>query len=155
MLLLPLLLLPLIELAVIIWVGTEIGVLSTIGLLVVIGVIGVGLLMHAGVGTARRFRADLAAGQVPDRAALDTLVIVGAGLLLLLPGFLSDLAAIWLLLPPGRALARRSIARGTRGRFRSRTTIIDVQGRPVPRGGHDRPAPPADDRRHLPPPGEL
>ncbi len=139
MLLLPLLLLPLIELAVIIWVGVEIGFLRTIGLLVVIGVVGVVLLMRAGIGTARRFRQDLASGAVPDKPALDTLVIVFAGILLLVPGFVSDLIAIWLLLPPGRALARRSLARGRGRRAAANTMIFDVRGNPVPPRG-DGPA---------------
>lgn len=148
MLLLPLLLLPLIEFALIVWVGVEFGFLRTIGLLVVIGVFGVVLLLRAGIGTARRFRSDLAAGTVPDRPGLDAIVIVIAGLLLLLPGFISDLIAIWLLLPPGRALARRSLARGRGRRMAARTVVYDVHGQPVPPG--EQP-PPQPGFRRLPP----
>lgn len=151
MILLLLLLVPLLELVVIVWVGSELGVLRTLGLLLLLGAAGLVLLVRAGVGAARRFRDDLARGAVPDRAALDTLLIVLAGILLLLPGFLSDVAAIWLLLPPGRAIARRSLQRGRGRRMAAATVIYDVRGRPVDAEPPWPRDPGTGDPRRLPP----
>jgi UPF0716 family protein affecting phage T7 exclusion len=84
-----------------------------------------------------------------------------AGLLLALPGLISDLAALFLLVPAGRKLARRGIGRAASNwtaKMASRRgvvhgEIIDVQVQDVPPGSTPRPASPQEPRR-LPPDGE-
>jgi UPF0716 protein FxsA len=102
---------PLLELAVIIQVGHAIGALNTIGLLLAVGVAGGWLVKREGVGVARRLQRTVAAGRVPTTELLDGFLVLLAGALLLAPGFVSDVFAIALLLPPVRAVLRLVVVR--------------------------------------------
>lgn len=98
------LLFPFIELAVLIKVGSAIGVLPTLLLVIAGGVLGVVLLRVAGVATAWRARERLAHGELPEQEMLEGLLIAVGGGLLLLPGFVSDLIGLFFLLPVTRRL---------------------------------------------------
>ena len=121
------LLIPIAELAVIIKVGGEIGALNTIAVLVVVSVVGAWLVKREGLGVLRRVQDQLARGVLPARELTDGFMIMLAGALMLTPGFLTDLVAIGLLLPPVRAAIRTVIAR----RVRDRAEIYEVRGREI------------------------
>lgn len=99
---------PIVELAVIIQVGQAIGALNTIGLLILVGFLGAWLAKREGLGVYRRFRRQVEAGVVPGREIADGFMILLAGALLLTPGFVTDVLALLLLLPPVRSLIRAS-----------------------------------------------
>jgi UPF0716 protein FxsA len=113
-------LLPLLELYVIIQVGQVIGVLPTLTLMLITGVVGAILARSQGRLAWTRFNQTLAAGRVPAREVIDGALVVFGGALLLAPGFITDAIGIFLLLAPGRALTRsilkRSAARTPTGR---------------------------------------
>jgi UPF0716 protein FxsA len=100
------LLIPLAELYVIIQVGQAFGALNTIGLLILISVAGAWLVKREGMGVWRRFQRQVESGAVPGKEIADGVMILFAGALLMSPGFLTDLLAIALLLPPVRAGVR-------------------------------------------------
>ena len=97
---------PLAELAVILWVGEHLGVLDTIGLLILCSVIGAVVVRRQGLGVWRRARAQLDAGRLPAAELLDGVLVLAAGALLLTPGFLTDGLGFLLLTPPARHAAR-------------------------------------------------
>ncbi|MDQ6927520.1 MAG: FxsA family protein [Actinomycetota bacterium] len=97
---------PLAELAVIIWVGGQIGALNTIALLLVVSIGGAWVVKREGLGAIRRFRAQLDAGKMPGKEIADGALIVIAGALLLVPGFITDIFGALLLLPPVRSAVR-------------------------------------------------
>ena len=99
-----LLLLPVLELALLIQVGSAIGVLSTLGLIILSAVLGILLLRVAGLATAWRARERLTRGELPEREMFDGLLLALGGLLLLLPGFISDLFGLLCVLPFTRHL---------------------------------------------------
>ena len=101
-LLLLFLLFPLAELALLIKVGSSLGVLPTILLLIISGMAGILLMRLAGFATAWRARERLARGELPEREMLQGLMMAVAGGLLFLPGFISDIVALLLLFPPSR-----------------------------------------------------
>jgi UPF0716 protein FxsA len=107
---------PIAELAVILKVGQTIGVLNTIGALILVSVVGASLVKRVGLGVLRRARRQLDAGVLPGREVVDGIVVLMAGALLLTPGFLTDLFGLCLLLPPVRAGIRRSALRQLRRR---------------------------------------
>lgn len=111
------LVLPIAELYVIVQVASGVGILNTIGLLVAVSVVGAWLCKHEGIGVLRRIRSALDRYEVPHRELVDGGLILFAGALLLTPGFLTDVLAVLLLLPPTRAIARgvvlRALARRT------------------------------------------
>lgn len=102
---------PLLELALLIKVGSSIGVLATL-LLILAGVLAGGFLLRiAGPATAWRARARLLSGEAPEQEMLDGLLLAFAGLLLLLPGFISDVVGLLCLLPVTRRLLRARLSR--------------------------------------------
>jgi UPF0716 protein FxsA len=115
LLLLLLVVLPVAELVLIVQVADEIGVLDTLALLALTSLAGVWLAKRAGLGVVNRIRQAQAEGRVPSREVADGALVLLGGLLLLLPGFISDVAGIVLLFPPTRAgiraLALRRFAR--------------------------------------------
>ncbi|NHN78175.1 membrane protein FxsA [Azotobacter chroococcum] len=130
------LLFPLLELAVMIKVGSAIGVLPTL-LLIVLGVVVGGLVLRlAGVATAWRARERLARGELPELEMLDGLLVAIGGGLLLLPGFVSDLLAIPCLLPFTRhLLLERLRRRAEEQALRQRAFFDDLAAR----SGQSRP----------------
>jgi UPF0716 protein FxsA len=103
--------LPLVEIYVIVQVGSAIGALDTIGLLVLFSVGGVWLAKREGFSVLRRLREQLDAGRVPTNELIDAgLVLLGATLLIF-PGFVTDGFGLLLLFPPTRVLARTLVKR--------------------------------------------
>lgn len=102
---------PLLELAVLIAVGSHIGVLATLLLVVASALAGGFLLRIAGPATAWRARARLLAGEAPEQEMLDGLLLALSGFLLLLPGLISDVLGILCLLPFTRHALRQRLLR--------------------------------------------
>jgi len=96
------LLIPLIEIYVLIQVGSVIGAGWTIALVVLTAVIGVQLLRQQGLSTMMRAQNKLNSGEVPALEMLEGLALLIAGALLLTPGFFTDAIGFALLLPPTR-----------------------------------------------------
>lgn len=109
--LLILLVVAIIELAVLIAVGNAIGVLATIGLLILASLVGVALLRREGSRTLVAFREAVRTRRPPHRELIDGMLIAAAGVFIVLPGFVSDVVGLLLLLPPTRALVRRRMLR--------------------------------------------
>ena len=112
---------PFVELFVILQVGQAVGALNTIGLLILVSVVGAWLVKREGLGVVRRVQERVERGAVPGRELVDGVLILFAGALLLTPGFVTDLVAILLLLPPVRAAVRSSATRYLRRRADIRT----------------------------------
>ena len=106
-LLLLFLLVPAAEIAVLVAVGDRVGFLPTVGLVVFAAVAGSFLARREGLAVWRRVQARLAQGGVPGPELVDGLIVFAASVLLLTPGFLSDVAGLLGLFPPTRALVRR------------------------------------------------
>lgn len=100
---------PLIELYLLLRIASVTGVISTVALVVVTGVIGSYLARREGVGVLGRVRESMAAGRIPAGELQDGLMIVFAAALLLTPGILTDLFGFSLLTAPGRAFFRRHV----------------------------------------------
>jgi UPF0716 protein FxsA len=127
-----------VELTVLVAVGRAIGVLATIGLLVLASLFGAALLRREGTRTLGAFVEALRTRKPPHRELLDGILIAAAGVLIVVPGFVSDVLGLLLLLPPTRALVRRRIlrsaARRTPVRFAPGTVVEgEVVDEPAPR----------------------
>ena len=102
---------PIAELAVLIQVGQLIGVWWTIALLIVDAVLGSWLLRSQGRLAWRRFVAAMNEGRVPHREAVDGVLVIFGGALLLCPGFITDVIGLLFLFPPTRIVLRRLLVR--------------------------------------------
>lgn len=97
---LALLALPLLEIAGFILVGREIGVVATLGLVLLGVVIGSALIRSVGLSVLGQARTQADTGRDPGPRIVRGFLHVVAGILFIVPGFVSDILALVLLLPP-------------------------------------------------------
>lgn len=112
---------PLAELVAVVAVANAIGVLLTFLLLLAGVPVGVWALRSQGAAVWRRAADAIATGRPPGRHLIAGALVVAGGTLLILPGFITDVLGIVLLLPPTRALATRLVTRNLESRLVVRT----------------------------------
>ncbi|MEH7352969.1 FxsA family protein [Neobacillus drentensis] len=95
---------PAAEIGLLLFSGKTIGVWPTILLIILTGVIGAYLAKREGLQTIRKAQEQLRNGEIPGEAVLDGICILIGGILLLLPGFITDISGFLLLFPPTRRL---------------------------------------------------
>lgn len=103
--------LPIVELYTIIRMSGTIGFFNTLGLMFLVAVLGSWLVRREGFRVWKRFNESLRTGQIPAREIVDGVLILGAGALLLTPGFFSDVFALLMLFPPTRIMFRTYLLR--------------------------------------------
>ncbi|WP_346728917.1 FxsA family protein [Lederbergia citrea] len=97
---------PAMEIGLFIMAGKAIGVITTVSLIILTGLLGAYLAKRQGLEALRKVQAQLRSGQPPGNAMLDGVCILAGGILLLAPGFISDLTGLLLLLPITRNALR-------------------------------------------------
>lgn len=99
-------LIPVIELSVLIRVGEVLGTWTTIGLVLFTAVLGVSLVRSQGLNTLMQVQQKLARGEAPGQEIVEGMMLAMAGILLVIPGFVTDAIGLLFLTP----LTRRPIA---------------------------------------------
>lgn len=115
---------PLMELYVLLEAGRLIGVGATIALIVTTGAAGAWLARSQGVAVLRRMRSETACGQMPASSLIDGALILVGGLLLLTPGFLTDVLGFSFLVPLTRELWRKVLSRWLEEQVRQASVTI-------------------------------
>ncbi|WP_206378140.1 FxsA family protein [Sneathiella limimaris] len=105
---------PVVEIAVFIEIGGEIGAFNTIGLTILTAIIGMALLRYQGISVLTQAQARLNAGESPVREIFSGIMLALAGLFLLIPGFVTDTIGFLLFLPPLRSLIANQLASSSR-----------------------------------------
>lgn len=93
---------PLVEIYVLIEVGSLIGAIPTVALVVFTAVLGALLLRHQGLATLQRVQTTLGRGEVPALEMMEGVALIIGGALLLTPGFVTDIMGFICLIPPLR-----------------------------------------------------
>jgi UPF0716 protein FxsA len=127
--LLLLLLWPVAELIVIVKVAEAIGVLLTLVLLFAGWPIGMWAIRSEGRAVWRRMAEAVQAGRAPTREVLDGALVLVGGTLLMIPGFITDVIGILLLLPPVRIPLRHLVVRNMRSSVITQTVRFTTRGR--------------------------
>lgn len=128
---------PIAEIFVAIEAARAIGVIETILLLILGWPLGIWAIRAQGAAAWRRLTVTLAERRAPGRELLDGALVLIGGLLLLVPGFLTDVVGLVLLLPPTRALMRPLLARNLHGQFFVRASRFAGQPYDVDSIAHD------------------
>jgi UPF0716 protein FxsA len=115
-----LVLVPLVELYVLVQVASAIGVWNAIGLLLLISLLGAWIVKRQGMAMWRRAQLQITAGRVPTKEMADGVLLLLAGALLLVPGYVTSFFGLLLLLPPVRALVRGVLVK----RWVGKVTVI-------------------------------
>lgn len=101
--------LPFVELTLLLRIGSEIGALNTIGIVVATGMIGGYLAKREGLSVWRRFQSKMASGALPGSELVDGMIVLVAGALLITPGVLTDAIGLLGLFPPSRLLIKQQL----------------------------------------------
>lgn len=118
--------LPVAEIALLIAIGRQIGLVSTVALLLLTGLLGSFLARRQGLGIVRRMQSEMAEGRAPAGQILDGTLILLAGVLLIVPGVLTDVLAFLCLLPAGRTLIKAWLRRRFEAGLRSGRIAVSV-----------------------------
>jgi UPF0716 protein FxsA len=97
------------EMAVLIMLGRSLGVFPTIAIVLGAGIVGAWLARSQGLRSAMRAQQQMAQGVMPTSEMTDGLLIAVAAVLLIIPGFITDVLGLALLFPPTRALLKRAV----------------------------------------------
>ena len=101
---------PIVELAVLVYIGTLLGVLYTILIVVITGLIGAFLAKNQGLTTLSRIRSSTESGVLPTAELLQGALILIGGLLLLTPGLITDLVGFGMLIPQARNIVAKGLS---------------------------------------------
>lgn len=119
---------PIAELWVILEVSDYLGAWLTIALLITLSVAGAWLVKREGLGIWRSINEQIRGGQMPTRSLVDGGLVLLAGVLMLTPGFLTDILGLLLLFPPTRTLVRATTMRFFRNRYKVYAVVGQTPG---------------------------
>ena len=114
-------LIPLVEIYLLIKLGQNFGAITSILLVIFTGILGAYLARMEGLRTLFRIQETMREGRMPGEELLDALLIAIAGLVLITPGFITDVAGFLLLFPFTRMLAKNLL----KERMRAKSTFRD------------------------------
>ena len=116
---------PVLEIYLLIKLGTVLGALNTVIIVILTGILGAALARFEGLNTMIRIKEGLSRGEMPAEGMLDALLILIAGIVLLTPGFLTDIAGLSILIPQMRILLKRWLRKKFDGWVQGQQVNID------------------------------
>ena len=116
------------EMSAFIYIGGEIGGLFTLLGIFITAIIGLSLLKSQGGAVMTKIRADLAQGHAPVGSIADSLSLAAGGILMLIPGYVTDSIGVLLFIPVLRTISGAWILHQlvTNNRFKN---VVHVSGR--------------------------
>ena len=120
---------PLLELYILIKIGGYIGAFPTVGLVVLTALLGFMLARFEGLRKLQQIKRSLSLGIVPAEEMLDGVLIFVGGVLLIIPGVLTDLFALILLIPYTRTIFKRWLRRRFDRMIATRNIRLHYYGR--------------------------
>jgi len=109
---------PVTELYILIEVGKKIGSLSTIGIIILTGIIGAYLVKSQGFMILRKIQNDLNEGIMPGDSLIQGAIILAGGILLLTPGFVTDIVGFIFLIPVSRNIVKKYLLKWLQGKIK-------------------------------------
>jgi UPF0716 protein FxsA len=119
--------LPIIELIIFLLAGNLIGIPETLFVVIGTGILGAILLKKQGLKAIRNVQVQLNQGIMPGDAILDSFCVLIGGLLLLFPGFLTDIVGAIMLIPPTRRIVKLLLMRGIQRKLQKKNRVTIIQ----------------------------
>lgn len=116
---------PVIELALLIKLGSYIGILNTIIIVILTAVIGAYMVRLEGIGVIYRIQNNMRQGTFPAEELIDGMMILIAGALLLTPGFFTDIIGFLMVFPVSRNAIKKIVKRYIEKKISSNDIRID------------------------------
>ena len=111
-------LIPVTELYILIEVGKKIGSLTTIGIIILTGIIGAYLVKGQGIMILKKIQNDLNEGIIPGDSLIQGAIILAGGILLLTPGFVTDIIGFIFLIPVSRRVVKKYLLKWLKGKIK-------------------------------------
>ncbi len=109
---------PVVELYILIEVGKKIGSLPTIGIIVLTGILGAYLVKRQGFMILKKIQNDLNEGIMPGDSLIQGAIILIGGILLLTPGFITDIIGFVFLIPVSRLVVKKYLLKWLKGKIK-------------------------------------
>ena len=109
---------PVTELYILIEVGKKIGSLTTIGVIILTGIIGAYLVKGQGFMILKKIQNDLNEGIMPGDSLIQGVIILAGGILLLTPGFVTDIVGFIFLIPVSRNIVKKYLLKWLKGKIK-------------------------------------
>ncbi len=109
---------PVTELYILIEVGKKIGSLTTIGIIILTGIIGAYLVKSQGFMILRKIQNDLNEEIMPGDSLIQGAIILAGGILLLTPGFVTDILGFIFLIPVSRNIVKKYLLKWLKGKVK-------------------------------------
>lgn len=116
-----LIVMPALEIVLFILFGKLIGIWPTVAFIMLTGMMGVWLAKRQGLAVVEEAKREIFYGRLPSGAMLDGICAFIGGVLLLMPGFLTDAVGVFLLLPATRSFVKPYVARWLKSFFETKT----------------------------------
>jgi len=123
--LLLIILIPIIEIYLFIKIGSQIGAITTILLIFTTAIVGIYYAKHEGLNTLRSGFAQLSKNEVPTYEMLSGAAIAFAALLLIIPGFASDIFGFLIIFPISRRFIFSKFFRNIKKQYPKKNNFID------------------------------
>ncbi|QUN05444.1 FxsA family protein [Shewanella yunxiaonensis] len=117
--------LPMVELSVLMQVGDVLGTLNTVALVILTAVVGISLVKSQGLNTLMAVQRKLAQGEAPGEEIVEGMLLGLAGILLVVPGFVTDFVGVIFLTP----ICRKVIAKFMYKHMKMRVVMSPYNGR--------------------------
>ena len=111
-------LVPVTELYILIEVGKKIGSLTTIGIIILTGIIGAYLVKGQGFMILKKIQNDLNEGIMPGDSLIQGAIILAGGIFLLTPGFVTDIIGFIFLIPVSRRVVKKYLLKWLKGKIK-------------------------------------
>jgi len=109
---------PVTELYILIEVGKRIGSLTIIGIIIFTGILGAYLVKNQGFMILKKIQNDLNDGIMPGDSLIQGAIILAGGILLLTPGFVTDIAGFIFLIPVSRNVIKKYLLKWLKGKIK-------------------------------------
>jgi UPF0716 protein FxsA len=109
---------PVTELYILIEVGKKIGSLTTIGIIILTGIIGAYLVKGQGFMILKKIQNDLNEEIMPGDSLIQGAIILTGGILLLTPGFVTDIIGFIFLIPVSRRVVKKYLLKWLKGKIK-------------------------------------
>ena len=109
---------PVTELYILIEVGKRIGSLTTISIIIFTGILGAYLVKNQGFMILRKIQHDLNDGIMPGDSLIQGAIILAGGILLLTPGFVTDILGFIFLTPASRNIVKKYLLKWLKGKIK-------------------------------------
>ena len=136
-LLLSIILIPIIEIYLFIKIGSQIGAFKTIFLIFFTDVVGVYYAKHEGLNTIKSGLTNIVKNQIPAYELISGAAIAFAAILLIIPGFATDVLGFLLVFPPTRKLLFNRISKNYEGKKNEKKNFIEGEFEDI-EDDHDR-----------------